>query len=183
MLTEPINPRDDVAAGVQMRPGVAEHLKAPRLRYEVVCRGPDGRVKWAETFDNLVTNAGRNDVLTQYFKGSAYTAAWYVGLKGAGTAAAADTMGSHGGWSEVTGYSESVRQTLTLGSVSSQSVNNSASKAHFSINATVTIAGAFVTTDNTKSGTTGTLYSAGDFAASRSAASGDTMDVTVTLTS
>ena len=38
--------------------------------------------------------------------------------------------------------------TLTLGTVSSKSVDNSASKASFAINATVTIGGAFLTTNS-----------------------------------
>jgi hypothetical protein len=43
------------------------------------------------------------------------------------------------------------------------------------------VAGAFLTTDSTKSGTTGILYSAGSFTGgNRSIASGDTLNVTYT---
>ena len=92
-------------------------------------------------------------------------------------------MSSHAGWTEVTAYSESVRQTLTLGTVSSQSVDNSASKAVYSINGTATVGGIFVTTDSTKSGTSGTLYGGGAFTGGdKSVGSGDTLNVTVTLT-
>ncbi len=161
--------------------GVAAGIKL-KSTYRFECFGADGALKWVEEVDNLVVDAGLNDVLDKYFKGSAYTAAWYVGLKGTGSVAAADTMASHAGWSEVTAYSESVRQTLTLGSVASKSVSNSASKAVFSINGTATVAGAFLSTDDTKGGTTGTLYGAVDFSASRSVINGDTLNVTVTLT-
>ena len=60
---------------------------------------------------------------------------------------------------------------------------NSASPASFSINATATVGGAFLTSNNTKSGTTGTLYSAADFGSpgDRSVASGDVLTVTYTL--
>lgn len=152
--------------------------------YHVVCRGPDGKVKWVDEFDNLVVNGGLDHSLTEHFKGSGYTAAWYVGLTdGTPSVAAGDTMSSHAGWTEVTAYSEGVRQTLTLGTVSSQSVDNSASKATFSINGTTTVGGAFVTTDNTKGGTSGTLYGAGAFSGGdKSLGSGDTLEVTVTLT-
>lgn len=150
--------------------------------YDVECYDKDGNLKWVDGFDNLVVNTGLDDILNKYFKGSSYTAAHYVGLKGAGTIAAADTMASHAGWTESTAYSEGARQTLTLGTVSSQSVNNSASKAIFSINGTATIAGAFLSTDSTKGGTSGTLYGAGDFSGSRSVENGDTLNVTVTLT-
>lgn len=151
--------------------------------YKIECVGADGEVKWIDEFDNLVVNAGLNDVLDKYLKGSAYTAAFYVGLTAATpTFAAADTMASHAGWTESAAYSQANRPTLTLGAVASQSVDNSASKAQFSINATATIGGAFVTTNNTKSGSTGTLYGGGAFAeGNRSVVSGDTLNVTVTL--
>lgn len=150
--------------------------------YHVECYGADGKLKWEETTENTTVNVGLDEILDKFWKGSAYTAAHYVGLKGSGTIAAGDTMSSHAGWSEDQNYSEANRQTLTLGTVSSQSVDNSASKASFSMNATATIAGAFVTTNNTKGGTTGVLIGAADFAASKSVVNGDTLNVTVTLT-
>ncbi len=149
--------------------------------YRVECFGADGNLKWVEEIPNLTVNVGLNDLLTQYFKGSAYTATWYVGIKGTGTALAADTMASHSSWSELSGYSQANRPTLTLGSVSGQSVDNSASKAVFSITSTQTIAGAFVANNNTISGTSGTLYGVADFSVARGAASGDTLNITITL--
>jgi len=148
-------------------------------------RVDQGDLKWSETNHNTVVNVGLDDVLDKYFKGSAYTAGFFVGLTdGTPTIAAGDTMSSHVGWVEVTAYSEAVRQTLTLGSVASQSVDNSASKATFSINAdTTVIGGGFVTTNNTKGGSTGTLYGAAAFSAGdKSLDDGDTLQVTVTLT-
>jgi len=150
--------------------------------WEVVCKGSDGKEKWRELNDNLIVTVGLNDLLDKYFKGSTYTAAWYIGLKGTGTALAADTMSSHSSWAVDANYSESVRQTLTLGTPSAGSVNNSASKATFSINGTTTIYGAFLTSSNTKSGTAGTLYGVVDFGSSRAVISGDTLEITVTLT-
>lgn len=152
--------------------------------YEVECHGPDGQLKWREIIKNLVTTAGLNDILDKYLKGSTYTAAWYVGLTdGTPTTDAGDTMSSHAGWVEVQDYSESVRQTLTLGTVSGGSVSNTASKATFSINGTATIGGAFVVSNSTKGGTTGTLYGVGAFTGGdKSAGSGDSLTVTVTLT-
>ncbi len=61
-------------------------------------------------------------------------------------------------------------------------MTNSASKATFSINATTTVYGIFCTTNSTKGGTTGTLISATDFASSKGADSGDTLEVTYTVT-
>jgi len=62
-------------------------------------------------------------------------------------------------------------------------ITNSASPASFSINATATIGGAFLISNNTKGGTTGTLFSAADFQSpgDRSVVSGDTLNVTYTF--
>jgi hypothetical protein len=60
---------------------------------------------------------------------------------------------------------------------------NSASVAAFNINATATVGGAFLISDNTKGGTTGTLFSAADFQSpgDRTVVSGDTLNITYTL--
>lgn len=150
--------------------------------YEFECRDSNGNLKWTERVENLVVNQGLDDLLDKYFKGSAYTASHFVGLKSSGAVASGDTMSSHTGWAENTSYSNATRPALTLGTVSGQSVDNSASKATFNVNATTTINGAFVTTNNTKGGTTGVLYGAADFAVSRTLANGDVLFVTITLT-
>lgn len=150
--------------------------------YQIDCYDKDGNLKWTEEFDNIVVTAGLNDLLDKTFKGSGYTAAWYVGLTdGTPTFNAADTMASHAGWAEVTAYDEAARQDLTLGTVSSGSVSNTASKATFTISGTTTVGGAFVTSVSTKSGTTGVLYGGGAFAADRSVVDDDVISVTVTL--
>lgn len=152
--------------------------------YVVECYDSKGKLKWSEDITNLVVDVGLNDNLDKYLKGSAYTAAFYVGLTdGTPTPAAGDTMSSHAGWAEVVAYSEATREALVLGTVSSGSVDNSASKASFSINGTATIGGAFLCTDSTKSGTSGILYGIGAFTGGdKSVTSGDTLNVTVTCT-
>jgi len=158
---------------------------AVATHYDIVCRAPDGTVKWVERCDNLVVTAGLNDLLDKTFKASAYTAAWFVGLTdGTPTVAAGDTMASHAGWVEVTAYDEAVRQTLTLGSVAAGAVDNSAAVATFTISGDgTTVGGAFLTTVDTKGGSTGTLYGAAAFTAGdKLADDNDTLEVTVTLT-
>lgn len=138
-----------------------------------------------EMLPNLVVTAGLNDSLTQHLKGSSYTAAWYCGLTAsAPTFAAGDTMSSHAGWTEFAAYDEANRQTITFGTVSGGSVDNSASKAAFTISTNgSTIGGGFMTTNNTKSGTTGTLYGGAAFTAGdKGLDDGDTLNVTVTCT-
>ena len=149
---------------------------------EFVCRDSECNEKWREVNKNLVTTVGLNHVLSSTLDGATQITAWYVGLKAAGSAAAGDTMASHSGWAEVVAYSQAVRQTLTLGTAAAGSIDNTASKATYSINGTATVAGAFINSNNAKSGTAGTLYGVVDFGSSRAVISGDTLEVTVTLT-
>jgi hypothetical protein len=153
-------------------------------QYVFEARDKDDNLLWEETVFNLTVNEGLNDILNRYWKGSSYTAAHYIGLTGnSPTVAAADTLASHAGWTEVTAYSESNRQALTLGTVAAQSVNNSASKATFTINDDgVDIGGAFVATNNTKGGTTGVLVGGAALSANRTLNTGDTLTITVTAT-
>jgi hypothetical protein len=62
-------------------------------------------------------------------------------------------------------------------------VTNTASPAVFNINGTATVGGAFLTSNDTKGGTTGTLFSAADFGApgDRSVVNSDTLSVTYTF--
>lgn len=172
------------AAG--LKAGASARLTSPEPEtwYHVECRDAFGRLRWEEDFHNLVTTAGKNKILDATFKTGLTTPAWYVGLvdNASFTAyAAADTMAAHAGWIEGVPYSDATRPALTPGTIAAGSVDNSASKATFNINATLTVRGCFLADNSTKSGTTGTLYGAGDFAASRSVLSGDTLSVTVTL--
>ena len=157
--------------------------------WEVVCYDSSGAEKWREENKNLVTTAGANHILDGTFKSGTQITSWFVGLTTAGTAVIADTMASHGTWTEIvhtSKYDETVRQTLTLGAISgttTSTCSNTASKATFSMNATSTVAGAFVVSNNaTSSATAGTLYGVVDFGSTRSVISGDTLEVTVTLT-
>jgi hypothetical protein len=244
------NAKMNFAAGLGMKHGANMGVKA-NTQYEVVCRTKGGIIRWVEKFHNLVVNAGLNDMLTQYFKGSSYTSAFYVGLIGAGTGTLAETASANSvtgtstafastdvgsnilivgagtsgadlattvasqssttaitttanaattvttaayaveprpadtmsskSFNETAPYSNANRPTLTLGSVASQSVNNSGSPAAFTVNATGRVFGAFLTTNNTVSGTTGTLYGGGLFSTSRQVLNGDTLNATLTM--
>jgi len=152
--------------------------------YEVTCFDKNGNQKWVDYIFNTVVNEGLDDILTQYYKGSSYTAAHYVGLTGTTpTFASDDTIGgTHAGWTEVTAYTETNRPDFTAGSVSGQSVDNSSSKASVTINSDgTTIGGAFLVTDNTKDGTSGALVGGGAFSGGdKTIGDGDTLSVQVT---
>ncbi|MGC8518484.1 MAG: hypothetical protein ACP5P4_08130 [Steroidobacteraceae bacterium] len=148
------------------------------LRLQAELRAERYELAWDGAFLNLVPTGGADDILTQYFAGSAYTAAWYMGLVDGSTTptfAATDTMASHSGWTENTAYSNAARPTLGFGTAASRSIALSAA-ATFNINATATVAGGFFTTVSTIGGTTGILYSAGAFTGGdASVKSGDTL--------
>jgi len=147
--------------------------------YQVECFDKDGNLKWDETFKNLVVTVGRNHYLDATLKTGNASPTWYVGLKNTTAAAAGDTMASKG-WTELVPYSNANRPTFTVGTIASGSVDNASSKAVFNINATSTVFGAFLADDNAKSGTSGILLGAGNFASSRAVLNGDTLNVTVT---
>lgn len=153
-----------------------------RVHYQAWCYKPNGELRWYDDFTNLVVTLGRNALLDNTFNAVAGSVNWYVGLKDTGTVAAGDTMGSHSGWAELENYSEANRPAWTKnGAASAGAMSNSSSKASFSINGTDDVYGAFLSSNNTKGGTTGTLFGAGDFAAPRSVISGDTLNVQVDL--
>ncbi len=188
MTTEKLKAQDQVSGGLTANTGASEGARATG-KYVVECHDKDGNLKWVAETPNLVVNVG-----LQYMAGSALTATsqittWYLGLYGAASSnnpAAGDTMSSHIGWTEVTDYSESTRPTASFAAATNANpsvVTNTASKATFTMNGTTTVGGAFLTSNNTKGGTTGTLFSAADFQApgDRSVVSGDILSVTYTF--
>lgn len=150
--------------------------------FTIDCYGENGQLKWSEKSHNIVTNVGLDHILDVTLNAATQVSTWYVGIKNAGSVAAGDTMASHAGWTENQNYSEATRVAYVEAASSGQSVTNSASKASFSINTnTQTIAGAFLVSDSTKGGTSGTLLCVADFASSKAADNGDTLEVTYTI--
>ena len=188
MLNDKVKSKD-VASSSLIAGGSAADSASAKGMYKIQCHDAQGNLKWEDAAPNLVVNVGLQDMNAKYFTGSAYTAAWYLGVYGSGATnspAAGDTMSSHAGWTEVTAYSQATRPACTFGTPTTANpsvATNSASPASFSINATTTVGGAFLTSNNTKGGSTGTLYSAADFSSpgDRSVVSGDTLSVTYTL--
>ena len=160
--------------------------------FTVTCRDKDGNLKWEESNPNLVVNVGLQDMNAKYFVGTTYTAAWYLGLvtgPASGTTfSAGDTLASHGatgsgGWTEDTNYSGN-RKACTFGTATTADpsvITNALNTASFTMNATTTIAGAFLT--NVASGTSGILFSVSDFQApgDRAVINGDVLLVTYTF--
>ena len=187
MSIEKAKSTDQVSAGLVARQGSDERVKAGGV-FTFQCFDKDGNLKWEESTHNLVVNTGLQMMNTQFFKGSAYTAAWYLGLiTGPGsstTYAASDTLASHAGWTEFSNYS-GARKALTFGTATTADpsvIDNSASVAQFTISGGGgTVAGGFLCTVD--SGTSGTLFSEADFESpgDRVVVAGDTLNVTYTF--
>lgn len=167
--------------------------------YHVVCRDADGNIKWEEEFPNLVNAVGKQLMLDTLLSGTTYTTVGpFLGLiSGASpTFAAADTMTSHGGWTEFINYTvggSAVRGTAAFTSATSTGTtpSNVTTKAAAAITYTITgaggtVGGCFLVTGagavSTQSSTAGTLYSAGAFATAKVTTAGDTVSVTYSTT-
>jgi hypothetical protein len=156
--------------------------------YTAKCYDKNGNLKWEDTFSNLVTTQGKNNLLDKYLAGSAYTAVWSMGLIDNDTysaVAVGDTAAVHAGWVEANVYNEGTRGTPSFAAASSGSKSTSADVS-FSINSSVTVKGAFLCSNNTKTRTTNSgandiLYSAGLFSGGdKVLGGGDTLNVSYT---
>jgi hypothetical protein len=186
MFNEKVASTDNVSAGLVARTGFSEGTRAGGV-FHVQCLDKDGNVKWETSEHNLVVNEGLQNMNTQYFKGSTYSASFYLGLitgPGSGTTfAAADTLASKA-WTEFTNYSGS-RKAVTFGTATTADpsvISNSASPSSFTISGGGgVVAGAFLCT--VSSGTSGVLFSESDFQSpgDRTVVSGDTLNVTYTF--
>lgn len=135
-------------------------------------------------FPNGIKDLAQNYALDASFRGGAQISTWYLGLidtTGFSTDPDADTMASHAGWTEADDYTEANRVEWVTGAAAGRAITNPTT-AEFSVNATVTLSGLFVTSDNTKNGTTGTLWSTALFASTVTANNGDTLKVTYSVT-
>lgn len=185
MFNEQAKSTDMIASGVTIDPVLQDRIGAGGV-FHFKCYDKDGNLKWEEKTHNLVVNQGLKDMNDKYFSGATYTATWFLGLINASPTpsyVAGDTAASHAGWSETAAYSQATRPAVTFGAATTADpsvINNSGSPATFSINGTVTVAGAFLISNNTKSGTTGILFSEANFQSpgSRSVVNGDTLTVT-----
>ena len=177
---------DNVSSSLTARTGASEGMRAGGV-FHVQCLDKDGNLKWKTTEHNLVVNQGLQDMNTQYFKGAAYSAAFYLGLiTGPGASVSysgGDTLASKA-WTEYTDYSGS-RKAVTFGTATTADpsvISNTASPASFTITgAGGTVGGAFLC--SVSSGTSGILFSESNLQSpgDRVVVAGDTLNVTYTF--
>jgi len=132
--------------------------------YQAYKRGEIVIPIWNARVNNGITDLGIQYLLDTGFRGVANIDPWYAGLiDGTGFSGVnpGDTMASHSGWTELINYSETNRPTFNFPAAAGRAITDEVS---FTINAaSQTIQGIFVTSDNTKSGVTGTLWSTAEF--------------------
>jgi len=187
MFNEKAHSGDSSSAGLVAKTGFSESSKGGGV-FRIQCFDSAGQLKWEDETHNLVVNEGLQDMNTQYFKGSTYTASFFLGLitgpSSSTTYAAADTLASHAGWTEYTDYS-GARKAVTFGTATTAGpsvISSSGSPSSFVISgAGGVIAGAFLCT--VSSGTSGVLFSEADFSApgDRTVVASDTLNVTYTF--
>ncbi len=174
-MIEKANPHELIRASVLRRNTILELAKITG-KYHVKCIGNDGKLKWEDDIDNLVTTVGKNLILDTVLAGSGYSVTGpYMGLissVGWSGVNAADTMSSHAGWNEAgTGVNYPLyngdRKTCVFAAASGGTKALS-SALSFTIETTGgTVKGCFIVLGTgsvaTKGNASGTLYSAGTF--------------------
>ena len=139
-----------------------------------------GRELWRADFHNGNTTSGLTNFLSVYFNSGTQLTTWYIGLinnSPAPTLATADTIASHAGWTEYTGYSNANRVTYTPAAPAAASMTNAASPATFNFTEAVTIFGGFLVSNNTKGGTTGQMFATGGLSNLQTMANGQSLNV------
>lgn len=134
--------------------------------------------------ENMVVDQGLNYVLNAAFGLAAPLAGWYVGLFEGNFTPTSGTIASTvaGLSTECTAYTSATRPTWTTVAATTKSLTNGAARASFTFNATKTIYGAFLVSSSTKSGTSGTLFSAARFTTAKTVDTDDELLVTYVLT-
>lgn len=135
-------------------------------------------------YDNLVVDQGLTSMLGVYLGAATQLPNWYCGLfEGNYTPVAGVTASTIASAStETTAYTSATRVAYTPAAAAAKSITNSASRATFVFNADKTIYGAFLISDSTKSGTSGTLFSAARFTSSKTVANLDELLLTYSFT-
>jgi hypothetical protein len=134
---------------------------------------------------NLVVNEGLNHLLNVTLNNQTQTATWYVGLYKTAVAPAAGWTAAtiHSNATKADEFDETTLPEYVEAASTAQSITNSAAKATFTMNATVTINGAYLKSNNVKlvTDTTGILFAASQFTTGRDLVDNDELLITYTV--
>lgn len=179
-MTQEIGFKDSADASLKSK---QEHESSLKIHgyMKVVCRDKDGNIKWVDEGPNIVVDTGIDYILGTAILDSATI---YIGLLTASPSPVAGWTMTNAGGAEAAGYdSSATRPAWGQDAASSKTVSNS-TPVEFTMDGTDTsIGGAFLTTDNTKDGTSGTLIAAKAFTGgNKTVADNDVLSVTYTIT-
>lgn len=163
--------------------GVATFLKLFGGKFQVE-HWRDGQLLAKIPLPNGITDVGMNTLLDVMFDSGTQITTWYIGLvnnSGFTSFANADTSASHAGWTEFTAYDEANRVTWAPEEPASRAISNSVTSSDFTINATGTLKGIFIISNNTKGGATGTLWSTAAFSTTVNVVDNDVIKITYTV--
>lgn len=181
-MNVPMRMSDRAHATVERARGFGQEFR-PAGKFVIEHFDANGNLKGKYDVPNGIVDVGLNHILETQFRSGSQITTWYIGLidnSGFSALAAGDTMGSHAGWSESTAYDEASRPTWSPGAAASRQITNGTT-VDFTMDATATIKGIFITSNNTKGGTTGTLWSTAAFGSTVAVADNDVLKVTYTL--
>ena len=144
----------------------------------------DGVVVDREEVHNLVPTQGLNHILNVEFKALTQVTAWYLAIfEGNYVPTAADTAAALPAAStESTAYGEATRVLFAGGTVAGGVLDNSASRAEFTMNATKTIYGAYMSSAPAKGATTGVVISSVRFSSAKNLVATDILRITAGMT-
>ena len=151
----------------------------------------NGQLIHTQEGSNIFTTEGMARILNVCFRAQATDAAIYVGIfKGNVTPALGDTaavkLGGGTPWFECldADYDSPAtnKPAYTMASTSTAVATNTASKATFVMNASITVYGAFLSTVAAKTATTGTLFCGKAFAVPRAVSADDELAITYQIT-
>ena len=133
---------------------------------------------------NLIPIQGYNHMLDVTCHGGTQVSTWYVAIyEGNFTPSSTDTAASLPAAAvECTAYAEATRPTWNEGAVSGGVVTNVDNKAEFTMNATKTLYGCWLTSVSGKSSTSGVALSVVRFSTPKTCESGDVFRVTAPVT-
>lgn len=170
-----------------------KHLRESHLAFhgDVTCdHYRYGKLIHTQTGRNTFTTEGMARILNIVFRAQTTESAIYVGIfKNNVTPAVGDTasakLGAAGTYGECqdADYDSPAtnKPAYTIASTSTASCTNAASAASFTMNASITVYGAFLSSAAAKTATTGTLFCAKAFSTARAVIADDVLAVTYVL--
>jgi hypothetical protein len=154
-----------------------------QFRYQFRHYDAQGRLISDEVSHNLIPTVGREYMMAVLFGSTAQISGWYMGLFGDQNYTPAYTddaafLASNAG--EITDYGT---QRLAFGAaLNGSSWGNSASPATFTATAPITVYGGFISSAQSFNSSVGTLLSEVKAPSPRSLDTGESLDVTATIT-